>query len=77
MVNGTLAIRPGGGDPTGAAATSALDDVVDPFSAHDPASLLPGPAERLTLPASGHVATLGPELEALAAAIAYFVAAHG
>lgn len=57
--------------------TSALDEVVDPFSADHLASLLPGSPARLTLANSGHVATLGPELDTLAAAIAEFVAAHG
>jgi len=77
MVNGTLATDLAAVIQPVLLVTSALDDVVDPFSADYLASLLPGPVERLTLPASGHVATLGPELEALAAAIAEFVTAHG
>lgn len=53
--------------------TSALDEVVDPFGADLVAASLGGPVERLTLHASGHVATLGPERDLLAATIARFV----
>lgn len=77
MVHGTLAIDLSAVGQPVLLVTGALDDVVDPFSADYLASLLPSPPARLTLPASGHVATLGPDLEALAAAIAEFVAAHG
>jgi len=55
--------------------TSALDEVVDPFSADAIAAVLPGPVHRLVLADSGHVATLGPELPVLAAAIEQFIAA--
>ncbi|MDP2291231.1 MAG: alpha/beta fold hydrolase [Actinomycetota bacterium] len=54
--------------------TSALDEVVDPFSAELVASSLGGPVERVTLHGSGHVATLGPERDLLTAVIARFVA---
>ena len=54
--------------------SGAFDDVVDPFSADHLASLLPGPVTRLTLPNSGHVATLGPDLDTLADAIVQFLA---
>jgi pimeloyl-ACP methyl ester carboxylesterase len=54
--------------------TSALDDVVDPFSADYLASLLPGPVTRVTLPHSGHVATLGPDLPTLLAEIHALIA---
>lgn len=54
--------------------TSALDEVVDPFGADLVAAALGGPVERLTMHGSGHVATLGPERDLLAAAIVHFVA---
>lgn len=76
MVNGTLATDLSGVTQPVLLVTSALDEVVDPFSADYLATLLPGTVARLTLANSGHVATLGPELDTLAAAIAEFVAAH-
>lgn len=76
MVNGTLATDLTAVTQPVLLITSALDDVVDPFSADHLASLLPNPPARLTLRNSGHVATLGPELEVLAAAIAEFAASH-
>lgn len=54
--------------------TSALDEVVDPFSAHLVADGIAGPVRRLTLPNSGHVATLGPDRDLLAAAVVRFLA---
>ena len=47
----------------------ALDDSVDPMSFDVIAENLGGPVVRLTLPDSGHVATLGPDIPQLAAAI--------
>lgn len=49
--------------------SGALDDVVDPSSADVIAAALPRPAERLTLPRSGHVASLGPDLDLIVAAV--------
>ena len=50
--------------------TSAHDDVVDPCSADLIATAVSGPVTRLTLQHSGHVASLGPDRDALVAAIA-------
>ena len=47
----------------------ALDDSVDPMSFDVIAENLGAPVVRLTLPDSGHVATLGPDIPQLAAAI--------
>lgn len=55
--------------------TSALDEVVDPAGADVVAESLGGPVTRLTLAQSGHVATLGSEVDALLAAIADFITA--
>jgi len=44
---------------------SAHDEVVDPYSAEVIAPLLGGRVERRTLPNSGHVATLGPDVDLL------------
>lgn len=49
--------------------SGALDDVVDPSSADVIAAALSRPAQRLTLPHSGHVATLGPDLDTIVAAV--------
>lgn len=76
MVNGTSATDLAAVAQPVLLVTSALDEVVDPFSADYLASLLPSPPQRTTLANSGHVATLGPDLEALATAIAQFVAMH-
>jgi carboxylesterase len=56
--------------------SSAHDDVVDPLSADVIASSLDGLVTRLQLEHSGHVASLGPEADLLAAAIAEFVQPH-
>ena len=53
--------------------TSAFDEVVDPYSAGTIAGGLGGPVTRLLLPNSGHVATHGPDLALLVAAIDNFV----
>lgn len=49
--------------------SGALDDVVDPASADVIAAALSRPAQRLTLPRSGHVASLGPDLHLIVAAV--------
>jgi len=54
--------------------TSALDDVVDPSGADLVAAALGGPVSRLTLANSGHVATLGPDIDQLLDAIVEFIA---
>lgn len=53
--------------------TSALDEVVDPYSADVIAGGLAGTVERLVLPNSGHVATHGPDLAMLVNAIDTFI----
>ena len=53
--------------------TSVHDDVVDPAGAEVIAAAVAGPVSRLLLGHSGHVATLGPDLALLTAAIAEFV----
>lgn len=53
--------------------TSALDDVVDPVGAEVVAALVSGPVSRVTLASSGHVATLGPDLDELLAAVVRFI----
>lgn len=53
--------------------TSALDDVVNPASGDDIATSIGGRVDRLTLANSGHVATLGPDIDALLAAITEFI----
>ncbi len=53
--------------------TSALDDVVDPAGADIVASGLGGPATRVALRHSGHVATLGPDLDELLVVVAEFI----
>jgi carboxylesterase len=50
--------------------TGALDDSADPALIDLIADTLGGPVTRLTLPNSGHVATLGPDLPVLVEAIA-------
>jgi carboxylesterase len=46
-------------------AIGALDDSADPMAVDALAARLGGPVTRLTLPASGHVASLGPDLTLL------------
>ncbi|MFZ4720837.1 MAG: alpha/beta hydrolase [Ilumatobacteraceae bacterium] len=50
-------------------AHGAMDDSADPFALDALAASLGGPVTRLELPASGHVASLGPDVPQLAAAI--------
>ena len=73
MVDGVLAIGLAGITVPVLLVTSALDDVVDPFSADIVAAGLAGEVQRLVLPSSGHVATHGPDRELLIAAIHAFV----
>ena len=56
--------------------TGALDEVVDPAGADLIASALGGPVTRVTLRNSGHVATLGPDLQELLATVAEFIGAR-
>lgn len=51
----------------------ALDDAVDPGNSDVIAATVAGPVERLTLGRSGHVAVLGPEVDALSEAVCDFV----
>ena len=53
--------------------TSVHDEVVDPASAEVIAVSLGGPVTRLVLTNSGHVATLGPDLDELLAAVTGFI----
>ena len=69
MTNGVLATDFAGITVPVLLVNSALDDVVDPWSAEVIAPLLGGPVERLVLPRSGHVATLGPDLDLLVDAV--------
>jgi len=73
MADGVLAIGLAGITVPVLLVTSALDDVVDPFSADIVAAGLAGEVQRLVLPSSGHVATHGPDRELLIAAIHAFV----
>jgi len=49
--------------------TSLRDDVVDPAAGTIVARALRGPVEHVHLPGSGHVATLGPELDLIVGAV--------
>lgn len=73
MADGVLATGLAGVTVPVLLVTSALDDVVDPYSADVIAGGLAGPVERLLLPNSGHVATHGPDLALLVNAIHTFV----
>ncbi|MEY2756109.1 MAG: hypothetical protein RJB65_2467 [Actinomycetota bacterium] len=70
MANGILGIDLASITANVTLVSSALDDVVDPSSADVLSVALSQPAQRLTLPHSGHVATLGPDLHLIVAAIA-------
>ena len=54
--------------------TSTLDDVVDPLRANRVAAAISGKVQRLVLPDSGHVATLGPDQATLGQTIVDFIA---
>ena len=69
MVEGVLAIDATAVTAPVLLAVGALDDSADPVALDTFAHQLGGPVTRLTLPASGHVATLGPDLPLLVAAI--------
>ena len=69
MVEGVLAIDLAAVDCPVMLVNGAHDDVVDPFTAEVVADALGGPVTRLTLPHSGHVATLGPDLDLLVDAV--------
>lgn len=73
MTDGVLATGLAGIQAPVLLVTSALDDVVDPFSADTLAAALAGEVQRLLLPNSGHVATHGPDLALLVTAIDAFV----
>jgi len=75
MVNGGLSIDLTQVTQPVLLVTSALDEVVDPYSADALATSITGPVQRLGLPASGHVATLGPERAALGEAMVKFISA--
>ncbi|MDO8361466.1 MAG: alpha/beta fold hydrolase [Actinomycetota bacterium] len=72
MADGVLATGLAGVKVPVLLVTSAYDDVVDPDGAELIAASLGGLVQRLLLPNSGHVATLGPDRELLAEAIAAF-----
>jgi carboxylesterase len=69
MVEGVLAIDLATVECPVLLVTSSNDEVVDPMSADVIAEALAGPVSRLSLPNSGHVATMGPDLDALADAV--------
>lgn len=69
MVRGIASIDLGAVRAATLLVTGALDDVVDPYAAELVAPMLGGPVDRLVLAHSGHVATLGPDLDTLAAAV--------
>jgi len=73
MVQGSLAIDARAITVPVLLVTSALDEVVDPYSADIVAGSLPGPVTRVRLEHSGHVATLGPEQPLLVTAIEDFL----
>ena len=73
MVNGVLATDLAAVGCPVLLVTSALDEVVDPASADVVATGLRGPITRTTLSNSGHVATLGPDVDTLLGAIAEFI----
>ena len=75
MTNGVLATDLGAVTCPVLLVTSSLDDVVDPAGADVIADALGGSVTRLTLPTSGHVATLGPDIDQLLGAIVAFIAA--
>jgi carboxylesterase len=69
MVEGSLAIDLAAVDCPLLLVNSAHDDVVDPMTADVIADSVTGDVTRLTLPNSGHVATMGPDLQLLADAV--------
>ncbi len=69
MVEGVAALDPALVSVPVLLVQGALDDSADPFALDALAGALRGPVHRLLLPASGHVATLGPDLPQLVGAI--------
>jgi carboxylesterase len=65
MVRGALALDVGKVMVPVLLVAGALDDSADPMHVDDMANAIGGPVTRLTLPRSGHVATLGPDLDLL------------
>jgi carboxylesterase len=65
MVRGVLAARLEAVEVPVLLAVGALDDSADPAAVDSLAARIGGPVTRLTLPSSGHVATLGPDLTLL------------
>jgi carboxylesterase len=65
MVEGVLALDPAHVTVPVLLVRGALDDSADPFALDAFADQLGGPVTTLVLPASGHVATLGPDLPLL------------
>lgn len=70
MVEGVLALDPASVTVPALMVRGALDDSADPVALAAFADHLGGPVTSLVLPASGHVATLGPDLPLLVDAIA-------
>ena len=70
MVEGVLALDPAHVTVPVLLVRGALDDSADPFALDAFADQLGGPVTTLVLPASGHVATLGPDLPLLVDTIA-------
>lgn len=73
MADGVLAIGLAGITVPVLLVNSALDDVVDPYSAETLVAGLAGDVQRVVLANSGHVATHGPDIASLIAAIHAFV----
>jgi carboxylesterase len=69
MVDGVAALQPADVTVPVLLVRGALDDSADPDALDVFAAQLGGPVTRLELPGSGHVATLGPDLPELVAAI--------
>jgi pimeloyl-ACP methyl ester carboxylesterase len=69
MVEGVGALRPAEVTVPVLLVRGALDDSADPDALEVFAAQLGGPVTGLVLPGSGHVATLGPDLPQLVAAI--------
>lgn len=69
MVRGVLSVNLGAVRCPVLLVRGALDDSADPFALDALAASIGGPVTRLDLPASGHVASLGPDVPLLARAI--------
>ncbi len=73
MVEGVLALDVAKVVASVLLVTGALDDTADPSALDELAASLGGRVQRCSLPNSGHVATLGPDIDLLADAIHEFV----